>query len=100
MGDTGSLALGGAIGVVAILLKSEFLLVLVGGVFVAEMLSVIIQRVMYKYHKARHGRPYADEHRIFRTAPLQPPFRERLAGMRRRLSYGSGFSEFSARSWH
>ena len=74
MGDTGSLALGGAIGVVAILLKSEFLLVLVGGVFVAEMLSVIIQRVIYKYHKARHGRPYADEHRVFRTAPLHHHF--------------------------
>ena len=74
MGDTGSLALGGAIGVVAILLKSEFLLVLVGGVFVAEMLSVIIQRVMYKFHKARHGRPYADEHRVFRPAPLHHHF--------------------------
>lgn len=74
MGDTGSLALGGALGVVAILLKSEFLLVLVGGVFVAEMLSVIIQRVTYKVHKARHGRPYADEHRVFRTAPLHHHF--------------------------
>lgn len=74
MGDTGSLALGGALGVVAILLKSEFLLVLVGGVFVAEMMSVIIQRVTYKYYKARHGRDYADEHRVFRTAPLHHHF--------------------------
>ena len=74
MGDTGSLALGGALGVVAILLKSEFLLVLVGGVFVAEMLSVIIQRVTYKFHKARRGRAYADEHRVFRTAPLHHHF--------------------------
>ena len=40
MGDTGSLALGGALGAVAILLKSEFLLVFVGAVFVAEMMSV------------------------------------------------------------
>jgi len=74
MGDTGSLALGGALGVVAILLKSEFLLVLVGGVFVAEMMSVIIQRVTYKYYKARYGRDYADEHRVFRTAPLHHHF--------------------------
>lgn len=74
MGDTGSLALGGALGVVAILLKSEFLLVLVGGVFVAEMLSVIIQRVTYKYFKSRYGRDYADAHRVFRTAPLHHHF--------------------------
>ena len=44
MGDTGSLALGGALGAVAILLKSEFLLLIVGGVFVAETMSVILQR--------------------------------------------------------
>src|SRR6185436_13808508 len=48
MGDTGSLAIGGAIGTVAILLKSEFLIVLVGGVFVAEAGSVLIQTSVYK----------------------------------------------------
>ena len=45
MGDTGALALGGALGAIAILLKSEFLLLFVGGVFVAETMSVILQRV-------------------------------------------------------
>src|SRR6185503_1351252 len=48
MGDTGSLALGGALGTVAVLLKREFLLVLIGGIFVLEALSVIIQVVSYK----------------------------------------------------
>ncbi len=76
MGDTGSLALGGALGVVAILLKSEFLLLLVGGVFVAEMVSVILQRVVYKYHKRRRGREYAQSHRVFRLAPLHHHFEQ------------------------
>ncbi len=74
MGDTGSLALGGALGAVAILLKSEFLLVLVGGVFVAEMMSVIIQRVVFKYRKKRHGVEYAKANRVFRRAPLHHHF--------------------------
>ena len=59
MGDTGSLALGGALGAVAILLKSEFLLLLVGGVFVAETMSVILQRIVFKYRKRRYGLEYA-----------------------------------------
>jgi len=74
MGDTGSLALGGALGVVAILLKSEFLLLIVGGVFVAEMTSVILQRFVYKFRKARHGEEYAKAHRVFRLAPLHHHF--------------------------
>jgi len=76
MGDTGSLALGGALGVVAILLKSEFLLLLVGGVFVAEMTSVILQRVVYKYRKHRRGVEYAQAHRVFRLAPLHHHFEQ------------------------
>ncbi len=56
MGDTGSLALGGALGAVAILLKSEFLLVLIGGVFVAETVSVILQRSVFKQREARARR--------------------------------------------
>ena len=55
MGDTGSLALGGALGAVAILLKSEFLLAFVGAVFVAEMMSVILQRFVFKYRRTRYG---------------------------------------------
>ena len=74
MGDTGSLALGGALGVVAILLKSEFVLLLVGGVFVAEMISVILQRVVFKIHKRSKGLEYAQAHRVFRLAPLHHHF--------------------------
>jgi phospho-N-acetylmuramoyl-pentapeptide-transferase len=74
MGDTGSLALGGALGAIAILLKSEFVLLLVGGVFVAEMMSVIIQRVVFKYRRKRRGLEYAQSHRVFRLAPLHHHF--------------------------
>jgi phospho-N-acetylmuramoyl-pentapeptide-transferase len=70
MGDTGSLALGGALGAVAILLKSEFLLLIVGGMFVVETLSVIIQRVVFKYRRRRHGLEYAQTNRVFLRAPL------------------------------
>src|SRR5439155_13112393 len=63
MGDTGSLALGGALGAVAILLKSEFVLAFVGAVFVAEMMSVILQRFVFKYRKRRYGLEYAQAHR-------------------------------------
>ncbi len=65
MGDTGSLALGGALGAMAIMLKKELLLVIVGGVFVVEVLSVIIQVVSYRY---RGGK------RVFKMAPLHHHF--------------------------
>lgn len=65
MGDTGSLALGGIIGVSAVLLKREFLLGLVGGVFVAETLSVILQVASYRLRNKK---------RIFLIAPLHHHF--------------------------
>lgn len=74
MGDTGSLAIGGALGTVAILLKAEFLLVLVGGVFVAETVSVALQTGVYKWFKRTRGKEYADGHRVFRMAPLHHHF--------------------------
>jgi phospho-N-acetylmuramoyl-pentapeptide-transferase len=64
MGDTGSLALGGVLGTLAILLKKELLLVLVGGVFVVEALSVIIQVGSFKFKGKR----------IFKMAPLHHHF--------------------------
>lgn len=64
MGDTGSLALGGAIGVVSTFIKKELLLFLVGGIFVAEALSVILQVASYKLFKKR----------IFLMAPLHHHF--------------------------
>jgi len=74
MGDTGSLAIGGAFGTVAILLKAEFLLLLIGGVFVAEAVSVMLQTSTYKYYKRTRGKEYADAHRVFRMAPLHHHF--------------------------
>ncbi len=74
MGDTGSLAIGGALGTVAILLKAEFLLLLIGGVFAAETLSVVLQTGVYKWFKRTRGREYADAHRVFRMAPLHHHF--------------------------
>lgn len=74
MGDTGSLALGGAIGAIAVLLKSEFLLLFIGGLFALEMVSVILQRYVFKYRRWRHGVEYAREHRVFLRAPLHHHF--------------------------
>ncbi len=70
MGDTGSLALGGAVGVMAILLKAEFLLVIAGGVFVAEGVSVIVQTSWFKYTARRYG----EGRRVFRMAPIHHHF--------------------------
>lgn len=64
MGDTGSLAVGGAFGTLAILLKAEFLLVIVGGVFVMEAASVILQVASFRLRKKR----------IFRMSPLHHHF--------------------------
>lgn len=74
MGDTGSLALGGAFGTVSILLKAEFLLLIIGGVFVAEAISVLLQTGVYKWYKRSRGKEYADAHRVFRMAPLHHHF--------------------------
>lgn len=64
MGDTGSLALGGLLAASAMILKQELLLILIGGVFLAEMLSVVIQVTYYKRTKKR----------IFKMAPLHHHF--------------------------
>src|SRR2546428_147770 len=74
MGDTGALAIGGALGTVAILLKTEFLLLIAGAVFAAETLSVLIQTSTYKWRKRRYGKEYADAHKVFRMAPLHHHF--------------------------
>jgi phospho-N-acetylmuramoyl-pentapeptide-transferase len=64
MGDTGALSLGGALGAIAILIKKELLLVIVGGVFVAEALSVILQVLSYRLYSKR----------VFKMAPLHHHF--------------------------
>jgi phospho-N-acetylmuramoyl-pentapeptide-transferase len=66
MGDTGSLALGGALAVMAILLKAEFLLLIVGAVFVAEALSVLLQVGWFKWTRRTRGEGV----RLLRMAPL------------------------------
>ncbi len=74
MGDTGALAIGAALGTVAIMLKAEFLLLIAGGVFAAEAVSVLLQTGVYRWRKQRHGKEYADAHRVFRMAPLHHHF--------------------------
>jgi phospho-N-acetylmuramoyl-pentapeptide-transferase len=64
MGDTGSLALGGALGIVALLIKRELLLIVIGGMFAAETLSVIIQVMSFKLRKKR----------VFKMSPLHHHF--------------------------
>ncbi len=70
MGDVGSLAIGGAIGTIAILTKNELLLALVGGVFVVEALSVMLQVTFFQFTKRRYG----TGKRIFAMAPLHHHF--------------------------
>lgn len=70
MGDTGSLALGGAIAMLAILIKQELVLVIVGGVFVIEAMSVLVQSFYFKYTRRRYG----EGRRVFRCAPLHHHF--------------------------
>lgn len=66
MGDTGSLMLGGIIGVCAVLIRKELLLPILCGVFFVESLSVLMQRFYFKYTKKKYG----EGRRIFRMAPL------------------------------
>jgi phospho-N-acetylmuramoyl-pentapeptide-transferase len=73
MGDTGSLALGGALGIIAVLIHQPLVLVIAGGVFVAEAASVILQTGWFKYTRARTG----TGQRIFLMAPLHHHFEKK-----------------------
>ena len=66
MGDTGSLMLGGIIGVTAVLIRKELLIPILCGVFFAESVSVLMQRMYFKYTKKKYG----EGRRIFKMAPL------------------------------
>jgi phospho-N-acetylmuramoyl-pentapeptide-transferase len=70
MGDTGSLALGGIIGAMCVLIKKELLLPTLGGIFLMETVSVIIQRTYFKYTKKRYG----EGRRVFKMAPIHHHF--------------------------
>src|SRR5580765_6882447 len=70
MGDTGSLALGGSLGIMAVLIHQPLVLVIAGGVFVAEALSVVIQTSYFKYTRRKYG----TGRRVFLMAPLHHHF--------------------------
>jgi phospho-N-acetylmuramoyl-pentapeptide-transferase len=73
MGDVGALALGGALGTIAVIVRQEVVLFIMGGIFVAETLSVMIQVGWFKYTKKRYG----TGRRIFLMAPLHHHFEQK-----------------------
>ncbi len=73
MGDTGSLALGGALGIMAVLIHQPLVLLIAGGVFVAEAVSVLLQTSWFKYTRKRYGAG----RRIFLMAPLHHHFEKK-----------------------
>ncbi|GAB2867373.1 phospho-N-acetylmuramoyl-pentapeptide-transferase [Pseudoduganella ginsengisoli] len=73
MGDVGALALGGALGTIAVIVRQEIVLFIMGGVFVAETVSVIIQVGWFKYTKKRYG----TGRRVFLMAPLHHHFEQK-----------------------
>ncbi len=73
MGDTGSLAMGGLIGYIAIVIRQELMLFLIGGIFVAEAMSVLIQVSYFKYTRRRYG----EGRRIFLMTPLHHHFQRK-----------------------
>ena len=73
MGDTGSLALGGSLGIMAVLIHQPFVLVIAGGIFVLEALSVILQRGWFKWTRYRTG----EGRRIFLMAPIHHHFQKK-----------------------
>jgi phospho-N-acetylmuramoyl-pentapeptide-transferase len=97
MGDTGSLAIGGGIAVVAILIKQELVLVIVGGVFVLEAASVLMQQTWFKITRKIYG----EGRRIFRCAPLHHHFefiaRDRAVAAGR--SVGAAENMITIRFW-
>jgi len=70
MGDVGALALGGALGTIAVIVRQEIVLFIMGGIFVVETLSVILQVTWFKYTKRKYG----EGRRIFKMAPLHHHF--------------------------
>ncbi len=70
MGDVGALALGGALGTIAVIVRQEIVLAIMGGIFVVEALSVMLQVMYFKYTKRRYG----EGRRLLRMAPLHHHF--------------------------
>lgn len=76
MGDTGSLTIGGIIAVLALIIRKELLIPLLCGVFLIELLSVMLQVAYFKYQKRKRGLEYAQQHRLFRMSPLHHHFQK------------------------
>jgi phospho-N-acetylmuramoyl-pentapeptide-transferase len=70
MGDVGALALGGALGTIAVIVRQEIVLAIMGGIFVAEAVSVMLQVIWFKYTKRKYG----DGRRLLKMAPLHHHF--------------------------
>jgi len=70
MGDVGALALGAALGTIAVIVRQEIVLAIMGGIFVAEALSVMLQVMYFKYTKKKYG----EGRRILKMAPLHHHF--------------------------
>ena len=70
MGDVGALALGGALGTIAVIVRQEIVLFIMGGIFVVETVSVMMQVAWFKYTKKKYG----EGRRIFKMAPLHHHF--------------------------
>jgi phospho-N-acetylmuramoyl-pentapeptide-transferase len=70
MGDVGALALGGALGTIAVIVRQEIVLAIMGGIFVASAVSVMLQVTWFKYTKRRYG----EGRRLFKMAPLHHHF--------------------------
>lgn len=77
MGDTGSLTIGGIIAVFAIMIRKELLIPLLCGVFLIEIMSVLIQTTVFKIRKKRKGLVYAQNNRVFRMSPLHHHFQKK-----------------------
>lgn len=73
MGDVGALALGGALGTIAVIVRQEIVLAIMGGIFVVEALSVMLQVTWFKYTKRRYGAG----RRLFQMAPLHHHFEKK-----------------------
>lgn len=73
MGDVGALALGGALGTIAVIVRQEIVLFIMGGIFVVETLSVMLQVSYFKYTKKKYG----EGRRILRMAPLHHHFEQK-----------------------
>ena len=71
MGDVGALALGAALGTIAVIVRQEIVLAIMGGIFVVEALSVMLQVSWFKYTRIRFG----EGRRIFKMSPLHHHFR-------------------------